>query len=105
MKTTEIMQLLAPVLDGRDEYYYIVFLTSGEVKFINAQYSSLLDDIAAECTAIYRYNYWKIDAKYVDGKFEEVEFGSDEYNRVAEINRKYLDSRMKLIIGYHAASK
>jgi hypothetical protein len=102
MKTIDILLLDAPALDGRDEVYYIVFLANGEISFIHGRYSASLSEIAVECKNIYRYNYWKIDAKYIDGKFQDVEFGSDEYNHVSNINKKYVDCRFKRITDANA---
>ena len=97
MKTTEILALDSPALDGRDEVYYIAFLKNGEVKFLNQNCLKFLPEVMTECKSIYRYNYWKIDAKFVDGNFVEVEFDSNERKDVEAVNIAYRDSRFKAI--------
>lgn len=94
MKTEDLLLLESPALDGRDEIYYIAFMKAGKVKFLREQESKILKEMEPLCVAIYKYSYWQVSAKVVDGK--DVEITENERSAVSKVDKSYRNLRLNI---------
>ncbi len=66
----EVPQLKKAYLDGRDELYFVA-IKGTEVITVNKDEENNLDKLINFGYQIYRYNYWHIDAQFIDGEWVE----------------------------------